>query len=124
MIIIQPPIYAIVSSDQQAQAHTIDSQVAGLRDRVRDDGFDLSEEKEFLDDGYSGTILVRPALERLRDQVANGALDRLYVHSPDRLARKYAYQVLLVEEFTRGGVEVVFLNHALSRSPEDELLLQ
>ena len=124
MSTIQPGIYARVSSDQQAQAHTIDSQVAGLRDRVRDDGFDLSEEMEFLDDGYSGTILVRPALERLRDVVAAGALDRLYVHSPDRLARNYAYQVVLVDEFRRSGVEVVFLNRELGQSPEDDLLLQ
>jgi site-specific DNA recombinase len=50
--------------------------------------------------------------------------DGLYVHSPDRLARKYAYQVLLVDEFRRAGVEVVFLNRALGQSPEDDLLLQ
>src|SRR2546429_7740179 len=79
---------------------------------------------QFLDDGYSGTTLVRPALERLRDLVAAGAVDRLYIHSPDRLARKYAYQVLLVDEFHRAGVEVIFLNRELGRSPEDDLLLQ
>src|SRR2546429_751615 len=79
---------------------------------------------QFLDDGYSGTTLVRPALERLRDLVAAGAVDRLYIHSPDRLARKYAYQVLLVDEFRRTGVEVIFLNRELGRSPEDDLLLQ
>ena len=117
-------LYARVSSEQQAEAGTIASQVAELRERIARDGFRLEEEACFLDDGCSGTTLIRPALERLRDQVANGALDRLYVHSPDRLARKYAYQVLLVDEFTRGGVEVVFLNRALGRSPEDDLLLQ
>src|SRR5207244_11869968 len=84
----------------------------------------LPEAMQCLDDGYSGTTLVRPALERLRDLVAAGAVDRLYIHSPDRLARKYAYQVLLVDEFHRAGVEVVFLNRELGRSPEDDLLLQ
>src|SRR5437870_6976719 len=79
---------------------------------------------QFLDDGYSGMTLVRPALERLRDLVAAGAVDRLYIHSPDRLARKYAYQVLLVDEFQRAGVEVIFLNRELGRSPEDDLRLQ
>jgi site-specific DNA recombinase len=64
------------------------------------------------------------ALERFRDVVAARAVDRLYVHSPDRLARKYAYQVLLVDEFRRAGVEVIFLNRALGQSPEDDLLLQ
>src|SRR5262245_62023359 len=117
-------IYARVSSDQQAQAQTIDSQVAALRARVTADGCLLLPECEFIDDGYSGATLVRPGLERLRDLCANGGVERLYVHSPDRLARKYAYQVLLIDEFHRMGIEVVFLNRELSRSPEDELLLQ
>ncbi len=68
--------------------------------------------------------LIRPALERLRDLAAIGAIDRLYVHSPDRLARKYAYQVLLLDEFQRCGVEVVFLNHPLGKTPGEDLLLQ
>jgi site-specific DNA recombinase len=67
---------------------------------------------------------VRPALERLRDQAAAGAVDRLYVHSPDRLARRYAYQALLVDELQHGGVELVFLNRPLGQGPEDDLLLQ
>jgi site-specific DNA recombinase len=115
-------IYARVSSDQQTQ--TIASQVAALRDRVAADGCVLLPECEFLDEGYSGATLIRPGLERLRDLCANGGVERLYVHSPDRLARKYAYQVLLIDEFQRLGIEVVFLNRELSRSPEDELLLQ
>ena len=121
---LQAAIYARVSTDRQAEAHTIASQVAALRERVAADGFTLSEAMAFLDDGYSGTTLVRPALERFRDLAAAGAVDRLYVHSPDRLARKYAYQVLLVDELSRLGVEVIFLNRELGRSPEDDLLLQ
>src|SRR2546426_71877 len=120
----QAAIYARVSSERQATAQTIASQLAALRERVTVDGYVLPEAMQFLDDGYSGTTLVRPALERLRDLVAAGAVDRLYIHSPDRLARKYAYQVLLVDEFHRAGVEVVFLNRELGRSPEDDLLLQ
>ena len=73
----------------------------------------------FIDDGYSGATLVRPALERLRDLAAAGGVDRVYVHSPDRLARKYAYQVLLLDELATVGVEVVFLNRELGRSPEE-----
>jgi site-specific DNA recombinase len=120
----QVAIYARVSSEQQAEAQTIASQVAALRERVAAAGLTVSEAMQFLDEGYSGATLVRPALERLRDVVAAGSVDRLYVHSPDRLARKYAYQVLLVDEFRRAGVEVVFLNRALGQSPEDDLLLQ
>jgi len=117
-------IYARVSSEQQAEAHTIASQVTALRERVTADGLALPAAMQFLDEGYSGATLVRPALERLRDAAAAGGIDRLYVHSPDRLARKYAYQVVLVEELGRSGVEVVFLNRELGRSPEDDLLLQ
>src|SRR6266571_5406223 len=120
----QVAIYARVSSDQPAEAQTIASQVAALRERVAAEGFVLPEAMQFLDEGYSGATLIRPALERLRDVIAAGAVDRVYVHSPDRLARKYAYQVLLVEEFRRAEVEVIFLNRALGQSPEDDLLLQ
>jgi site-specific DNA recombinase len=121
---IQVALYARVSSEPHAEAHTVASQVVALRERVAADGLAVSEAMQFLDEGYSGATLVRPALERLRDVIAAGSVDRLYVHSPDRLARKYAYQVLLVDEFHRAGVEVIFLNRALGQSPEDDLLLQ
>ena len=86
----QVGLYARVSSDQQADANTIDSQVAALRAQIAADGFDLRSVLEFIDAGYSGSSLVRPALECLRDVAAAGGLDRLYVHCPDRLARHYA----------------------------------
>jgi site-specific DNA recombinase len=120
----QVAIYARVSSKQPAEASTIKSQLAVLRERVEQDGFQLTEELVFIDEGYSGASLVRPGLERLRDLIALKGLDSLYVLSPDRLARKYAYQVLLIDEFQRVGVEVVFLNRELRQTPEDELLLQ
>lgn len=117
-------LYARVSSEHQAEANTIASQLAEVRTRIAADGFDLSTLLEFVDEGYSGSTLVRPALERLRDVAAAGGIDRLYVHCPDRFARNYAYQVLLVEELTERGVEVIFLNRPLGQSPEDQLLLQ
>jgi site-specific DNA recombinase len=121
---IEAALYARVSTDQQTRGQTIVSQVAALRERVAVDGLVLDPEHVFVDDGVSGTSLLRPALERLRDAVAMGGLDRLYVQSPDRLARRYAYQVLLVEEFRRAGTEIVFLNRPIGVSPEDDLLLQ
>jgi site-specific DNA recombinase len=116
--------YARVSSEQQAEDGTIESQIAALRERIQQDGYRLSEEMVFIDNGYSGTTLIRPALERLRDTVALHGLNRLYVLCPDRLARKYAYQVLLIEEFQGLGVEMVFLNHTAGETAEDHLLLQ
>jgi site-specific DNA recombinase len=124
MMDLQAALYARVSSEQQASAHTIASQLAALRERVAADGLTLLDDLAFIDEGYSGATLIRPALERLRDAAAAGDVDRLYVHSPDRLARKYAYQALLLDELQRAGVEVVFLNRALGQSPEDDLLLQ
>ena len=120
----QVALYARVSSEQQAEAKTIESQLAEVRHRIASDGFDLKTVLEFVDEGYSGSTLVRPALERLRDVAAAGSIDRLYVHCPDRFARNYAYQVLLLDELNQQGVEVIFLNRSLGQTPEDQLLLQ
>jgi len=117
-------LYARVSSERQAKAGTIDSQVAALRERIASDDEQVAEELCFIDAGVSGATLIRPQLERLRDRAAMGLLDRLYVLSPDRLSRKYAHQALLLEEFGTCGVDVVFLNHAVGTTPEEELLLQ
>jgi len=117
-------LYARVSSEHQAQEQTIASQVAALRDRIAADGLALEDDLCFLDDGVSGATLARPALERLRDTAYAGGFQKLYVHSPDRLARRYAYQVLLVDELRRLGIEIVFLNRAIGVSPEEDLLLQ
>ncbi len=124
MTTIRAAFYARVSSEQQATAHTIESQTAALSERARSDGTPVPPERQFVDDGYSGATLIRPALDRLRDLATVGAIDRIYVHSPDRLARNYAYQVLLLDEWRRHGIEVAFLNRPLGQSPEDDLLLQ
>jgi site-specific DNA recombinase len=117
-------LYARVSSDKQSQDGTIDSQVSVLRERIAADGHIVEPAGCFIDDGVSGSTLVRPALERLRDQAAAGVMERLYVLAPDRLARRYAHQMVLVEELQACGVEVVFVNRPLGSTPEDELLLQ
>src|ERR1700682_5015529 len=99
--VLRVAIYARVSSEKQAEANTIASQLAELRQRIAADGRTIQDDDCFVDDGVSGSTLVRPALERLRDQVAHGVLDRLYVLAPDRLARKASYQALLIDELTR-----------------------
>ena len=121
---IRAAFYARVSGEQQVAAHTIESQIAVLGERAQHDGTPVPPERQFVDDGFSGATLIRPALDRLRDLVSVGAIDRIYVHSPDRLARNYAYQVLIIDEWRRRGVELVFLNRPLGQSPEDDLLLQ
>jgi site-specific DNA recombinase len=121
---VRAALYARVSSEQQAQAGTIDSQIQAIVARAAEEQLTIEAELRFVDDGHSGATLVRPALEKLRDQAAAGAIDRLYVLCPDRLARSYVHQMLLVEELQRCGVELVFLNHPLGKTPEDNLLLQ
>ncbi|MBV8678789.1 MAG: recombinase family protein [Planctomycetaceae bacterium] len=117
-------LYARVSGEQQENEDTIASQLEALTQRIATDGSECEPELHFVDDGCSGYILTRPGLERLRDQAAAGAIDRLYVLDPDRLSRKYAYQVLILEELTRCAVEVVFLRNPIGRGPEQDLLLQ
>jgi site-specific DNA recombinase len=116
--------YARVSSETQARDHTIDSQIAALRERIAADGFQLEPDHGYVDDGCSGTNLQRRALEKLRDAVAGGQIERIYVHAPDRLGRRHAHQVLLIEEFRRAGAEVIFLNRSIGDTAEDNLLLQ
>jgi site-specific DNA recombinase len=117
-------MYARVSSDQQAQAGTIQSQIDAILQRAVQDQVSIEPELRFIDDGYSGATLERPALDRLRDIAAAGGIDRLYVLCPDRLARSYVYQMLLVHELQDCAVELVFLNYPMGESPEDHLLLQ
>src|SRR4051812_41103958 len=117
-------IYARVSSVRQKDAETIASQTAALRRHAAQLGLAVPEQWEFEDEGYSGASLIRPALERLRDLVCQVPVDVLLVHAPDRLARKYAYQALLIEEFARAGTRVLFVKGPRSDSPEDALLTQ
>jgi len=117
-------IYARVSTERQERQQTIDSQLTALRDWARAQTHALAEVHVFRDEGYSGSRLDRPGLDGLRDAVRDAAIDVVAVFSPDRLARKYAYQVLLLEEFRRAGCEVVFLHHPISDDPNDQLLLQ
>src|SRR5438093_636169 len=117
-------IYARVSSARQREEETIASQTAALLAHAGQQGREVPAEWVFEDEGYSGATLVRPALERLRDLAAQVGVDIVYCYSPDRLARNYAYQVLLLEEFARAGTEVRFVHGPRADTPEDTLLLQ
>ncbi len=117
-------IYARVSSARQKKDETIASQTAALRAHAEQLGLDVPDEWVFEDEGHSGATLVRPALERLRDLIAGVGIDVVLCYSPDRLARKFAYQALLLEEFTRAGTRVEFIKGPRGDSPEDQLLVQ
>src|SRR5580704_4881847 len=103
-------IYARVSSDRQKEHHTIASQTAALIEYAQKNRYSVPPEWVFQDEGYSGAILVRPGLERLRDLAAEGQIAAVLIYSPDRLSRKYAYQI--------------FLKAPAGATPEDQLLVQ
>jgi site-specific DNA recombinase len=117
-------LYARVSSDRQKENHNIASQVAALIQYAETHGYVVPPEWQFQDDGYSGATLVRPGLEALRDLAAEGYLQTVLIYAPDRLSRKYAYQVLLAEELARCGVDLIFLQAPTGVTPEDQLLVQ
>ena len=117
-------IYARVSTERQERQQTIDSQLSALRAWAEAGGHELNNRHVFRDEGYSGARLDRPGLDALRDAVRDGEVEVLGILAPDRLARNYAYQALLLEEFRRAGCAVAFLGRAISDDPGDQLLLQ
>jgi site-specific DNA recombinase len=117
-------IYARVSSEQQREAHTIGSQTTALIEWAKTLDLEVPTAWIFEDDGYSGATLERPGLERVRDLAAEGQIQAVLVYAPDRLSRKYAYQILLIEELARQGVDTRFLNAPQSATAEDQLLVQ
>src|SRR5688572_4657222 len=117
-------IYARVSSEQQREENTIASQTASLIEFAKSHDLEVPKQWVFEDEGYSGATLERPGLERVRDLAAEGQIQVVLAYSPDRLSRKYAYQILLIEEFARHGVETMFVRSPQGDSAEDQLLVQ
>src|SRR5258708_5270584 len=102
-------VYARVSTDEQAERYGLSSQVTELRALAAKKGYMVSDSSVFQDDGFSGVSLDRPALARLREAVRGRTFGALLVHAPDRLSRRLAHQLILLEEFKRAGVAVEFL---------------
>ncbi|WZP00157.1 recombinase family protein [Isosphaeraceae bacterium EP7] len=117
-------IYVRVSTQRQAQTQTIDQQIERLSGHAKVQGWELPAADVFRDDGYSGAALKRPGLDRLRDRAATASFDKILVTDPDRLARNYVHQVLLIEELQKSGCRVEFLDRPMSQDPHDQLLLQ
>jgi len=116
--------YARVSTTRQAQAQGIEQQLDRLRAAAAERGWELDDQYVYRDDGYSGARIGRPGLDRLRDHAALAELDVVLVTAPDRLARNYVHQVLLIDELAARGCQVEFLDRPMSADPHDQLLLQ
>jgi site-specific DNA recombinase len=117
--------YVRVSTERQQQAQTIEQQVTRLREFIASqDGWTVEEEHIFRDDGFSGAKLSRPGLDALRDQAAQARFERVLLTAPDRLARNYVHQMVLIEELERVGCPVQFIDRPLSDDPHEQLVVQ
>src|SRR4051794_18226603 len=116
--------YVRVSTSRQVKLQTIDQQLERVRKHAQGKGWELPEKNLFRDDGYSGTTLRRPALDALRDKARLRELEVVVILSPDRLARNYVHQMVLIEELEKGGCQVEFVERPMSSEPNDQLLLQ
>jgi site-specific DNA recombinase len=111
-------LYVRVSTDQQQHAQTIEQQVSQLHSYVAAHaGWTVAAERVFRDDGHSGAKLDRPGLDALRDQAARAAFDVVLVTTPDRLARNFVHQMVIMEELQRRGVRVVFCDRPCGDDP-------
>src|ERR1700723_4315009 len=117
-------IYARVSSEQQREENTIASQTAALIEFANQHQLEVPKDWVLEDEGYSGATLERPGLERVRDLASEGQIQVMLAYAPDRLSRKYAYQILLMEELAPSGVETLFVKAPQGSSAEDQLLVQ
>lgn len=117
-------VYARVSTEKQTESQTIQQQLVRLEAHVKKEGWEWKEERIYLDDGYSGATLVRPGLDRLRQAVQAGEIEQIILTAPDRLARNYVHQMVLLEEIESAGCLIEFLERPLSDDPNDKLLLQ
>src|SRR5262249_5117890 len=124
IIMKQAAMYVRVSTTQQKEEQTIESQKSALLAFAASKGFEIPSKLIFEDDGFSGSTLARPSLDKLRDYASEGLFDCIFVLSPDRLSRKYAYQALLIEEFKRNKVALLFHNSPNQDTPEEKMLVQ
>src|SRR3990167_4419540 len=114
-------LYTRVSSQLQEKENTIDSQISELELYAKVNDYIVID--QYLDKGYSGNLLARPALDRLRDDASKGIFEAVLIHSPDRLARRYVYQEIVIEELKNKNIQVIFKNRRIAETPEDQLLL-
>jgi site-specific DNA recombinase len=117
-------LYARVSTARQEQERTIESQIEAIEKSAAATGLRIDADRRYIDEGFSGSRLDRPALDALRDAAADGLLDRVFIYCPDRLARSYVHQQVVLEELQKRAVQVSFVERPVGERPEDRLLVQ
>lgn len=114
-------LYARVSTDEQREGQTIDSQIAELNRFAESQGYQVVAIHK--DDGWSGTLLARPALDQLRDEASKGAFDAVLVNDVDRLARDVSHLGVVRRDLERAKVRLIFRKIPGENSPTQNLLI-
>ncbi len=113
-------VYARVSTARQEEEKTIETQLSAVREFAKENGYAIV--KEYIDDGWSGDILVRPQLDQLRQDAKEKIWQAVLAYDPDRLARRYSYQELVMDELREAGIEVLFVTTPVPRNGEEKIL--
>ncbi|MEN6567944.1 MAG: recombinase family protein [Veillonellales bacterium] len=114
-------IYVRVSTDQQAEkGYSIDTQLEACRKYALELG--ATNIEEFVDDGYSGEFIDRPALTRLREKLKRKEFDAVIAYAPDRLARKTIHLLIISEEMSKAGAMRRFASVNFEATSEGELM--
>lgn len=113
-------IYARVSTSAQEVQETIKTQIGVLEEHANKNGYTIV--KRYYDDGWSGDVLNRPMLDQLRIDVKNKLFEAVLIYDPDRLARRYSYQELVMDELREAGIEVMFITVSTPKNSEDKIL--
>src|SRR3989344_4939752 len=113
-------IYARVSTARQEEEGTIETQLSAIRDFAEKNGYTIV--KEYIDDGWSGDMLARPQLDQLRQDAKNKIWEAVLIYDPDRLARRYSYQELVMDELREAGIEMIFVTVSAPKNSEDKIL--
>lgn len=113
-------MYARVSTGRQEDEETIKNQIMVIEDLATKNGYTIV--KRYVDDGWSGDMLARPNLDQLREDAKNKIWEAVIIYDPDRLARRYSYQELVMDELREAGIEVIFVTMPAPKNPEEKVM--
>jgi site-specific DNA recombinase len=112
--------YSRVSTSRQEEEGTIETQLSVLREFAEKQGYTIV--KEYIDEGWSGDVLERPNLDEMRQDAKSKLWEAVLIYDPDRLARRYSYQELLMDELKEAGIEIMFITIAAPKNSEEKIL--
>ncbi|MDB5260281.1 MAG: putative site-specific recombinase, resolvase family [Candidatus Nomurabacteria bacterium] len=113
-------VYGRVSSSNQENEGTIETQLSAVNEFSKKNGYTIVQ--KYTDEGWSGDSIARPALDQLRMDAKKKIWSAVLMYDPDRLARRYSYQELIMDELKEAGIEVIFVTVSAPKNSEDKIL--